>query len=213
MSEGARLDPASLRLVVVTDSLRDGIDGLVGRVADAVAGGATMVLLRLHDEGARTLAEVARRLLPAVPGVPVLVDGRADVALATGLHGVHLGVEDLSPAVLRRVVPPAFIIGASVLDAAHAESMGAADYLAVGPVFAPASGHAATPRVGLAGLGEVVARSVRPVVAVGGITEENAASAVGAGAAGVAVISAIFRDPDPRRRARAFRDVLDASGR
>jgi thiamine-phosphate pyrophosphorylase len=220
----ARLPRSALRLVAVTDSLRDGIDGLVARTTSAVSGGATMVQLRLKDEGARTLVEVARRLRAAVPDVPLLVNGRADVALAAGADGVHLGTDDLSPAALRRVVADGFVIGASIGDVAALGSdlswLDDADYLAVGPVFVPGAGRGAgrgaAPAVGLerlARLAAAVAGTGCPLLALGGITLENAASVVEAGASGVAVISGLVGVPDPMRRARAFRDVLDASGR
>ncbi|MDB4880216.1 MAG: thiamine-phosphate pyrophosphorylase [Gemmatimonadetes bacterium] len=207
--DASRFDASTLRLVAITDSLHDGVDGLTARAVAAVAGGVTMVQLRLKDESARTLVEVARRLRVALPGVPVVVNGRADVALAAGAAGVHVGAEDLSPAALRRVVPDGFLIGASVEDAAHARLLGDADYLAAGPLFS-AAGAPVVP--GCPGLEAIVAASRVPVVAVGGITAENAHLVMAAGAAGIAVISAVFGAPDPTPHARALRAVLDASG-
>src|SRR5688572_30349016 len=81
----------SLRLVAITDDIRDGRDGLVDRASRAVRGGATMVQLRLRDIDARELVDIARALVRALP-VPVLVNSRADVALAAGAAGVHLGI-------------------------------------------------------------------------------------------------------------------------
>lgn len=208
-----RCDPAALRLVAVTDSLRDGVDGLAARAGAAVAGGATMLLLRLKDESARTLVEVARRLRAVAPTVPLIVSGRADVALATGAAGVHLGVDDLPPAVLRRVVPPGFLIGASAADAGHLLAIDGADYVAVGPVFAPRAAGVSSPAIGLQGVAALAARSPVPVVAVGGIDASNAAAVLATGACGVGVISAVLGAADPSRHARAIRDVLDASGR
>src|SRR6476661_7087015 len=110
----APFDPRTVRLIGITDSLRNGPRGLALRAAAAVAGGATMIQLRLKEESARSLVEIARVLRAAVPDVPLIVNDRADVALAAGADGVHVGVDDLSPAVLRRVAPPGFVIGASV---------------------------------------------------------------------------------------------------
>jgi thiamine-phosphate pyrophosphorylase len=92
-------------------------------------------------------------------------------------------------------------------------SLAAADYIAVGPAFAAASGSSSASALGAEGIAAFVAASRRPIVAVGGITVANAALALRAGAAGVAVISAILGASDPMPRARALRDVLDASGR
>jgi len=200
----ARLDPAALRLVAITDSLRDGIDGLVGRAAAAVDGGATMLQLRLLDETARTLVEVARALRRAVPSVPLLLNDRADVALAADADGVH---DDLAPALLRRVVPARFIIGVSVGAEDEVARASGADYVGIGPVFAADVGMA----IGVARFAELARLCGVPAVAVGGISPENAASVLEAGASGVAVISALFAAPDPMRAARAFRSVLGAS--
>jgi thiamine-phosphate pyrophosphorylase len=213
VNDVTHLDPATVRLVAITDSLRDGIDGLVARAGRAVAGGATMVQLRLKDESARTLVEVARALCVGLPAVPVLVNSRVDVALAAGAAGVHLGIDDLAPEVVRRVVPTGFLVGASASDVRHAVPPAAADYIAVGPAFAAASGSSSASALGAEGIAAFVAASRRPIVAVGGITVANAALALRAGAAGVAVISAILGASDPMPRARALRDVLDASGR
>src|SRR5438309_11933468 len=94
-------DPGTVRLIAITDSLRNGPRGLALRAAAAVAGGATMIQLRLKEESARSLVEVARVIRAAVPGIPLIVNDRADVALAAGADGVHVGVDDRSPAMLR----------------------------------------------------------------------------------------------------------------
>src|SRR5689334_20644445 len=103
----------ALRLVVITDNLRDGVSGLLRRTAAAVRGGTTMVQLRLPDEGSRTLMKAARALAADLV-VPVVIHCRLDVALASGAAGVHLGVHDLSVADARRLAGPGFVIGRSV---------------------------------------------------------------------------------------------------
>ena len=87
MSGTPRLRADALRLVAVTDSLSGGMDGLARRAAAAVEGGATMLTLRLPEESARTLSEVARALRRAAPRVPLLVSDRVDVALAVDADG------------------------------------------------------------------------------------------------------------------------------
>jgi thiamine-phosphate pyrophosphorylase len=207
----ARLDPAALRLVAITDSLRDGMDGLVARAAAAVEGGATMLQLRLMDETARTLVEVARALRHAVPSVPLLVNDRADVALAADADGVHVGNDDLTPASLRRVVPARFIIGVSVGAEDEVARASGADYVGIGPVFAAGGAADVGVAIGVTRFAELARSCGVPAVAVGGIAPENAASVLAAGASGVAVISALFAAADPTRAARAFRSVLGAS--
>lgn len=208
-----RIDPSVLLVVGITDSLRDGVDGLVGRAAAAVAGGTTMLQLRLKDETPRVLLEVARALVARVPGVPVLVNDRADVALAAGAAGVHVGADDVAPSALRRFVPPTFIIGASVGDDHEVARAVGADYVGIGPVYATGSKADAGSAIGVARFGELAARCGVPAVAIGGVTPALAPGLRGAGASGVAVISALFSAPDPAHAARALRAALAASER
>ena len=203
----------ALRLVAITDSLRDGIDGLAERAAAAVRGGATMVQLRLPDESPRVLADAARALRRAVSGVPLLIVDRADVALATGADGVHVGSDGIAPAALRRVVPEAFIVGVSVGSDDDVARVPGADYVGIGPVFV--AGAASAGGVGAIGLERfrvLAAQCGVPAVAIGGITPDTAGAAIAAGATGVAVISALFGAADPMQSARALRSALDASG-
>lgn len=206
-------DAGSLRLVVITDSLRDGVEGLAGRAAAAVRGGATMLQLRLHDESPRTLADVARALRRAAPGVPLLVNDRADVALAVGADGVHLGSDGVSPAALRRVVPARFVIGVSVGSELDVARTTGGDYVAIGPVFSGGQRGGTSDGMGVARFVELAMRCRLPAVAIGGLTPASAAEVCEAGAAGVAVISAVFGAPDPMLAARAFRSAQDATGK
>jgi thiamine-phosphate pyrophosphorylase len=207
----SRFDPATLRLIAVTDSLRDGVDGLAARAAAAVASGATMLQLRLTDESARTLVEVARALLLAAPGVPLIVNDRADVALAAGAHGVHVGVDDPSAAAVRRIVPAGFVIGSSVGDDDDVGRAAGADYVGIGPVYPAADRGQTDVGIGTERFTLLAAQCGLPAVAIGGITPDNAASVMAAGAAGVAVISALLGAPEPARAARLLRAALDAS--
>jgi len=212
---GARsgFDPSSIRLIAITDSLRDGPRGLALRAAAAVFGGATMIQLRLKEESARSLVEIARALQAMVPDVPLVVNDRADVALAAGLAGVHVGVDDLAPALLRRVVPPGFIIGASVgSDDEVARAVGA-DYVGIGPVYVTGSKADAGAAIGAARFAELAKCCGLPAVAIGGITSERVPDVMKAGASGVAVISALFGASDPTVAARAIRSAVDASER
>lgn len=197
-------DPVSLTLLAITDDLRDGRAGLVARAEAAVRGGATMVQLRLKDVDGRTLVEVARALVAKL-SVPVLVNDRADVALAAGAAGVHLGADDLPPRALRRVVPGGFVIGASVGCDAELSQVEGADYVGIGPVFATTSKGDAGEAIGVAEFARLAALAGLPAVAIGGITPENASSVLAAGASGVAVIRALFGAADPSLAARSLR--------
>ncbi|MCY7378200.1 MAG: thiamine phosphate synthase [Gemmatimonadaceae bacterium] len=205
-------DARSLRLVAITDSLRDGMDGLSDRASAAVRGGATMLQLRLPGESARTLVLATRALRAAAPGVPLLVNDRADVALAAGADGVHVGSDGLSPMALRRILPAPFIIGFSVGEQADVVRSAGADYVAIGPVFTSGGGTGPSDAIGMARFVELAAECGVPALAIGGIALTNARDVMAAGAYGVAVISALFGVRDPMLAARAIRSALDATG-
>jgi thiamine-phosphate pyrophosphorylase len=203
------LDPAALTLLAITDDLRDGIDGLVARAERAVAGGATMVQLRLKGIDARTEVEAARRLVAAT-AVPVIVNDRADIALAAGAAGVHLGADDLAVSAVRKFTGTDFIIGASVGGDTEVPFAAGADYVGIGPVFGTATKADAGMAIGIDELARL-ARACAPIpaVAIGGITAEQAgalmARAGAAGVRGVAVVRAVFGNPAPDEAARALR--------
>jgi thiamine-phosphate pyrophosphorylase len=206
------LDPGALLLVAITDGLRDGLDGLVARAAAAVRGGATMVQLRLKDADARTQVDAARRLVASL-AVPVVVNDRADVALAAGAAGVHVGAEDLPVAAVRRIAPAAFIVGASVGSDAEVDGALGADYVGIGPVYSTDTKRDAGDAIGADGLARLARRCRVPAVAIGGITAANAAPLLAegprsAGVAGVAVVRAVFGAPDPEQAARAIRAAI-----
>ena len=167
----------------------------------------TLLFGKEHGQG------IARAIQAMAPDVPLIINDRADVALAAGAAGVHVGVDDLSPALLRRVAPPGFIIGASVGSDDEVARAAGADYVGIGPVFATGSKADAGAAIGPARFGELARRCGLPAVAIGGITSERVPDVLSAGAAGVAVISALFGASDPMIAARAIRDALDASGR
>jgi thiamine-phosphate pyrophosphorylase len=204
------LAPPPWHLIAITDAIHDGREGLVARACAAARGGATMIQLRLKGADARTLADIATALLAALPaGVPLVLNDRADVALARGAAGVHLGAEDPPAAAVRRIAPPGFLIGASVGTDSEVPDAADADYVGIGPLFPTTSKPDAGDAIGLAGFMRLVRRVGIPAVAVGGITAATASDAMAAGAAGVAAIAAIFGAPDPERAAHALRDRID----
>ena len=167
----------------------------------AVAGGATMVQLREKDLATRAFIEEARtlreRLAPL--GVPLVINDRADVALAVGADGLHVGQDDM-PYAMARALLPGKIIGLSItaLDQLDAADARAADYLGVGPIFAQATKADAAPPLGLEGLRAARRLTERPLMAIGGVTAANAAALRAAGADGLAIVSAIVAADDPQ---------------
>ncbi|GAB5376095.1 MAG: thiamine phosphate synthase [Acuticoccus sp.] len=183
--------------------------------AAAVAGGVSLIQWR--DKSGATADQVAAvRALVAASAVPVLVNDRADVALAAGAAGVHVGHGDLTPAEARAIVGPDAIVGLTIhsLEEAAAADGAPIDYASVGGVFETTSKVNSHPPIGLDGFAGVAARLRRvrpglPVVAIAGITTERAAALAAAGADGVAVMSAITRAPDPREAAAALLSAVE----
>lgn len=204
------MDERALRLVAITDDLRDGADGLRSRAERAVKGGATMIQLRLKDADARTLVEVAKALVRALAPVPVIVNDRLDVALVAAAAGVHVGPDDLPAAAVRRLVPDGFIVGASVGSDAEIVLARGADYVGIGPLYETASKPDAGRAIGPVAFARLAKSCRIPAVAIGGIEASNAVHAMRAGAAGVAVIRAVMGTADPEAAARAIRAAVDS---
>jgi len=141
--------------------------------------------------------------------VPVLVNDRADVALAVGAAGVHLGADDVPVAAIRGIAPPGFIIGASLGSPAEADNARAADYVGIGPVFATGSKDDAGAAIGVEGFAALRALGGLPTVGIGGITAATARAVMDADADGVAVISAVMGAADVEAAARALRTAVD----
>ncbi len=154
----------------------------------AVGDGVEMIQIRAKELSARALATLVRAAV-GLQSSKILVNTRADVALACGAHGVHLPSHSISPAVIRKITPRGFLIGVSchtIPELRAAESEGA-DFVVYGPVFASIT-KSVTP-IGLDALREAVSAVRLPVYALGGVTRENAPLCTQAGAAGVAGIS------------------------
>ncbi len=178
-------------------------------VADAVEGGVTLVQLREKDLPTRSLIDLAHRLRDAVqPRAALVINGRADVAMAVDAFGVHLPADGLPTDATRDIVGADRLVGRSVHSAAEARerSREPLDYLLLGTIF-PSRSHPGAGGIGLDAVRD--ARVCRaPVVAIGGIGADSAGQAIGAGASGVAVISAILADPRPRDAAQRIHERM-----
>jgi len=207
--------PADYRLYAVTDPALDAAaNRAVGdAVAAAVAGGATVVQVRAKDASVASLvADAAAAVAAAGGNAPVLINDRADAALAARAAGAHVGQSDLPATAARTVLGPLRLLGVSVKTPAEALAAQAAgaDYVGAGAVF-PTGTKLGAGVIGLEGLRAVCDAVTIPVVAIGGVTEANAASAIRAGAEGVAVVSAIFAGADVEGATRRLRAVVDAA--
>jgi thiamine-phosphate pyrophosphorylase len=195
---------ALLRLMLVTDDrLVQGRD-LIALALAAERGGVTSVQLRLKQVDARELAQLVRGLMQALR-VPVLVNDRPDVALATGAAGIHLGPDDMPVQLVRRIAPPGFIIGASVGSDAEAGRAGAADYWGIGPWRDTATKQDAGNGLGAEGFQRLVAlANGKPCIAIGGVRPEDVPMVMAAAGTGVAVVSGILGVDDVEAAARAY---------
>jgi thiamine-phosphate pyrophosphorylase len=155
----------------------------------AIEGGATVVQWRLKGVPRVDVVERGRatRSLCARHGVPFVVNDDVEAALMLGADGVHLGRDDEGAETAR---DQGLMLGLSASTLDEARAAGRADYIGVGPVWSTPSKPDADPAIGLGGLGEICAEVATPVVAIGGVDQQNAGDCIRAGAAGVAVIRA-----------------------
>lgn len=171
--------------------------------------GCSLIQYRNKAGSSREMLSHARELRRVLGRkVTLIMNDRADLALAADFDGVHVGQDDLSVEAVRRIVGPKLIIGASTHNPEQVREAEAAnpDYIAIGPVFATASKANPDPVVGLEGVRIARSLTKRPLVAIGGITQDSARSVVEAGADSLALISALL--PDVAKSVAQFHRVL-----
>jgi thiamine-phosphate pyrophosphorylase len=177
-----------------------------------IEGGATCLQVRCKRESTRSFMDFASRVMSAVEpeGVPVIINDRLDIALALGAAGVHLGADDMPVADARRVGGAGLVIGASVQDvrAAAKAARDGADYLGVGAIYPTPTKPDRRP-ISLDMLRAIRVEIDLPIVAIGGITADNASVPLENGADGVAVISALRQCLIPREAALRLRQAVD----
>ena len=207
-----------LRLNAIVDPERSGGHDLAELARLCAEGGATLIQLRDKVSETRAIVEEARAIKRAlVPfGVPLVINDRIDVALAAEADGVHVGPDDMAVEDARRLLGSRAIVGLSVKSVAEAEAAPVAsiDYVGSGGVYATLSKQQKNAPIGPEGLKRIIDALRRrvpemPVCGIAGIDAGNAAAVIGAGANGVAVISALSLAPDPKAAARALRGIVD----
>jgi len=165
-------------------------------IAAWIAEGIELVQIRERELPVRQLAELTRKVLrlPNPHGTKILVNDRADVAVACGAHGVHLRDGSVLPEVFARA---GFLVSIACHSIAGLERTRGADFILLAPIFKPLSKKDIRPALGIEAIQEITRISPIPVLALGGIDAANARLCVGAGAAGVAGISYFSGPPSP----------------
>ncbi|MDO5611974.1 MAG: thiamine phosphate synthase [Paracoccus sp. (in: a-proteobacteria)] len=173
----------------------------------AARGGAWAVQLRDKTASDDDLVVLVDALLPELEsrGVRLIVNDRVSVVERSGAHGLHIGQGDGDPRAARDRIGPVRLLGLSVDNPAQARLVpDCVDYVGVGPVRATATKPDHATPLGMAGLARIIALVPKPAVAIGGLAPGDAAALRAAGAAGMAVVSAVTRAPDPQAATRAL---------
>lgn len=197
--------PVDFRVYLVTDRKVAPGGDVVRAVEEALDGGIRAVQLREKDLGGLALFRLAEALRAATAraGARLLVNDRADVALAVGADGVHLGPASIPPQAARRLLGSGALIGCSThsLEEIREAERGGADFVTFGPVYATPSKAAYGPPAGTAALARACRAARIPVFGLGGVNAANAPEVLSAGAYGIALISAVIGAADPRSAA------------
>ena len=194
-------------LMLVTDHCSD-VDAFCTIVEKALQAGVTVLQLREKTATTRDFYQLALRIKPIARqyNVPLLINDRLDIALAVDADGVHVGQEDLPVAVVRRLIGPDKILGATAATVAAAQTAEreGADYIGSGAMF-PTRTKAGKPVLPMSVLAQIKQAVQVPVVAIGGITADNLMTLKITGVDGLAVVSAIMDSADP---AAATQEIL-----
>lgn len=182
-------------LYLVTDRDILGDRDLYKSIEEAIKGGVSIIQLREKNLSSLKFYNIAKQVKKITDryDIPLIINDRLDIVLAVDAHGLHIGPDDLSVEVARRILGPDKIIGAStrnIQEALNAQAAGA-DYLGVGAIF-PTSTKKNTKDVSIKDLKSIKSSVNIPVVAIGGINQANASSVMQAKVDGIAVVSAIL---------------------
>jgi thiamine-phosphate pyrophosphorylase len=179
----------------------------------AIAGGADTIQFREKSGETRQMIGVAKQMqgLCKKAGVTFIINDRVDIAIASHADGVHLGQNDFPIPLARKLLGQETIIGGSAgtLEEARTCLLEGADYIGFGPVYPTLSKEDAGPAGGLGLLKQVVDEIDLPIIAIGGITRDNAPMVIQAGVHGIAVISAVCCQKDPMEAAKCLRRLLE----
>ena len=208
-------NPIDLKLYAVTDPGMISASGFsVGQaITAALEGGATVIQLREKKCDGGEFMTRAKEALACCRAarVPLIINDRVDVALAVGAEGVHVGQDDLPAEAVRKIIGPDMILGISVktVEEAQAAEAAGADYLGAGAIYSTSTKDSSV--IGVESFRKVCSAVNIPVVAIGGVGKGTAAEVAEAGAAGIAVVSAIFAAEDMRRATAELREEVESA--
>lgn len=179
---------------------------LINIVRAAISGGVKMVQIREKHSNTRDFLELAKLLVQEIQsqGIPIIINDRVDIALASGAAGVHVGQSDMPVKDVRALLGPRAIIGLSVENEGQIlkTEQEPVQYLGISPVFATSTKTDTAHAWGLEGLRKARSLTSLPLVAIGGINDTNAGEVLQAGANSLAVVSAICSATDPKMAAQ-----------
>lgn len=209
--------PVDFSLYLVTDRELAGGRPLSQIVEAAIHGGVTAVQYREKGGSIRQMIAEALELrdLCRIHRVPFIINDRVDLALAVDADGLHVGQDDMPALLARKLIGPGKILGVSVENIREARTAMAegADYVGASPIFSTPTKPDAPQPLGIQGLQEIARVCTLPIVAIGGLNISNTAEILRAGAAGIAVVSAIVAADDVERAARDLKQVIDGGHR
>ena len=195
---------------LVTDRRNKTDEEFLNIIEEAIKGGTTIVQLREKTASTKEFYDLALKVkeITSRYGVPLLINDRIDIALAVGSEGVHIGQDDMPADIAREIIGEDKILGvsASTVEEAKKAVIDSADYIGSGAVF-PTSTKDDADSVSKEELKEIVDSIDIPVVAIGGITVENASTLKGSGIAGVSVVSAIMSAEDPKEASEKLKEI------
>lgn len=200
------------RLYAIIDPAQSGGRSPIEVAAALLAAGVRLIQFRDKHASSGELCTRAQQVAECVhkAGGVFIINDRADVARAVNADGVHVGQDDLPVESARALLGPGKLVGCSthVLEQVREADRSTADYIAFGPIFPTVSKENPDRVVGLGGLSEALQATRKPLVAIGGITLENARAVIAAGADSVAVIRGLVGSPDITQRAKDFLEQL-----
>ncbi len=203
--------PIDYSLYLVTDRKLLKGNNLLGSIEEAITGGVTIIQLREKDCCTRDFFDVALKVKTITDShnIPLIINDRLDIALAVNAAGLHIGQDDMPAKIARKLLGPAKILGvsASTLEEAITAQIDGADYCGVGAIFPTGSKHDAR-QVPLETLRQIKARLTIPIVAIGGINQNNARTVLQEKVDGIAVISAILCEQDCRKAAENLGKIV-----